>query len=453
VGLFASPHWWEGQSDDWTMARQVDYYGTSFYPKHSAFVDRDVKWRGALLDFARSFGYSGSNRGFWVGELQGGFGTIAVNVSPTVTREDLRIWTWSAIARGAKGINYYAWYPMSTGYEAGGFGLIHLDGRITDRAIEAGEIAKVISRNQELFLNARPPKAEIAIVYNPLSHFVGGRQRAAAYGGPQGEVAGIERDSMLGAHRALFDLNVPVDFVHADELTAESLQQYRLVMLVYPVMLPSRMVGELRKYVQSGGALYVEARPGWQNERAAASDTIPGMGLHELLGCRETDVQTGPKGRTSVRITKLDATLPGRWFEETLEPAGETATAVATFSDGRVAGVESRFGRGKTMTIGSFIAAAYATTPEPAAERFFRSLLEWAGVGTTKPAPLEIRWLESGDERIAFAFNHGTARETAAIPGRGFVDLRTGNSLGQDVDHIRVTLDPGQVAVLRVRGM
>ena len=54
VGLFASPNHWEGQSDDWTMARQVDYYGTSFYPKHSSFVDRDVPWRGALLDFTRS---------------------------------------------------------------------------------------------------------------------------------------------------------------------------------------------------------------------------------------------------------------------------------------------------------------------------------------------------------------------------------------------------------------
>jgi hypothetical protein len=43
VGLFASPHHWEGQADDWTMARQVDFYGTSFYPKHSAFVDRDVQ--------------------------------------------------------------------------------------------------------------------------------------------------------------------------------------------------------------------------------------------------------------------------------------------------------------------------------------------------------------------------------------------------------------------------
>ena len=72
------------------MAAQVDYYGTSFYPKHSAFVDRDVEWRGALLDFTRSFGYAGGRRGFWIGELQAGFGTIALNVSPTVTPEDLR---------------------------------------------------------------------------------------------------------------------------------------------------------------------------------------------------------------------------------------------------------------------------------------------------------------------------------------------------------------------------
>lgn len=76
VGLFASPHHWEGQADDWRMAREVDFYGTSFYPKHSAFVDRDVPWRAALLDFTRSFGYDQGRRGFWVGELQGGFGTM-----------------------------------------------------------------------------------------------------------------------------------------------------------------------------------------------------------------------------------------------------------------------------------------------------------------------------------------------------------------------------------------
>ena len=128
VGLFASPHWWEGQSDDWAMAGQVDFYGTSFYPKHSALVDRDPAWRAALLDFTRSFAYDEGRRGFWIGELQAGFGTIALNVSPTVTSADLRTWAWSAIARGAKGIAFYAYYPMSTGYESGGFGLVHLDG-------------------------------------------------------------------------------------------------------------------------------------------------------------------------------------------------------------------------------------------------------------------------------------------------------------------------------------
>jgi beta-galactosidase len=340
---------------------------------------------------------------------------------------------------------------MSTGYEAGGFGLIHLDGRITERAREAGEVAQVISRNQDLFLNARPPGAEVAVVYNPLSHFVGGRQRATAYGGPQGEVAGIERDSMLGAHRALFDLNIPVDFVHAGDITAESLKQYRLVLLVYPAMLPSRTVAELKSYVESGGALYAEARAGWQNERAAASEIIPGMGLHEVLGCRETDVQTGPKGRTSIRITGLGDTVPGRWFEETLEPLGGNAKAVATFADGRIAGVESRFGKGRTVTLGSFLAAAYAATPEPAAERYFRSLVEWAGVRIPKPTPLEVRTLESGEERIVFVFNHTKAGASAEIQGREAVDLRTGERLREGPAGVTVTVQPGAVAVLRMR--
>lgn len=44
-----------GQPDDWKMARTVDAYGTSFYPKHSAnFEARDPSFRSAHLDAARS---------------------------------------------------------------------------------------------------------------------------------------------------------------------------------------------------------------------------------------------------------------------------------------------------------------------------------------------------------------------------------------------------------------
>ena len=66
---------------------------------------------------------------------------------------------------------------MSSGYEAGGYGLINLDGTLTERAVNAGQIADVVNRNQQLFLNATPVKAEIGIVYNPLTQMVGGMQR------------------------------------------------------------------------------------------------------------------------------------------------------------------------------------------------------------------------------------------------------------------------------------
>jgi beta-galactosidase len=469
VGLFSSPHYWEGQSDDWTMAAQVDHYGTSFYPKHSAFVDRDVEWRGALLDFARSFGFANGGRGFWIGELQGGFGTIALNVSPTVTPQDLRIWTWSALARGAKAICTYAYYPMSTGYESGGFGLIKLDGTITERARVAGGIARLVGEHSALFLGDRPVRAEVAVVYNPLVHFVGGRQRATAYGGPQGEVAGIERDSLLGVYRALFPSNVPFDYVHADHLKASELAPYRLVFLPYPLMMPAAAAAELREYVRAGGALVAEARAGWNDERGHAADTIPGLGLAEVVGARETDVQTVEKGRAALRAEeglpglKPGDVLPGRWYEESLEPA-PGARVVARFGSGAPAAVESAFGKGKALMLGSYVSAGYVSEPQETGRRFFEGLLDWAGVRrpvAVSGNPVEVRLLESGREHLAFVFNHAatpaTATVTVRLPlaGRTVVDLASGQAVpvtpAPDGFEWRATIPPLDVRVLRIR--
>ena len=470
VGLFSSPHYWEGQSDDWTMAAQVDHYGTSFYPKHSAFVDRDVEWRGALLDFARSFGFARGGRGFWIGELQGGFGTIALNVSPTVTPEDLRIWTWSALARGAKAICTYAYYPMSTGYESGGFGLIQLDGTLTERARVAGEIARRVGERSSLFLAARPPQSEVAVVYNPLAHFVGGRQRTTAYAGPQGEVAGIERDSLLGIYRALFPSNVPLDFVHAGHLKAAELRPYKLVVMPYPLMMPAAAAAELREYVREGGSLVLEARAGWNDERGRAADTIPGLGLFEVVGARETDVQTVEKGKAALVAAeglpglRPGEALPGRWYEETLEPALPGAHVVARFGSGAPAAVVSSFGKGKALALGSYVCGGYVTQPGATGRRFFEGLLDWAGVRrpvTVSGDPVEVRLLESGREHLAFVLNHAATSATTAVTFRVSLDGRVVEEISRG-ESVKVeasaegfawqgTLPPRDVRVLRIR--
>jgi len=429
--LFTSPRDGTGNPDDWQAAAQVDDWGTSFYPKHSFAVGRDPAWRGALLDFSRS-STIGKSRGFWVGELQGGFGTVALRVSATVTASDLRMWMWSAIARGAKGMNVYAWYPMSSGYESGGFGLINLDGSITDRARAAGAVARVVDRNSAFFLKAHPPAAEVAIVYNPLSYMVGGRQ-AVSPSSAQSEVASIERNSMLGYYRALFPTSVPVDFVHLRDIGRH---HYRLIMLPYPLMISASAAAALREYVRGGGALVAEARPAWNDERGKAQEIIPGFGLNEVCGCRETAVQMTASGKAEVVLD--DGTrFNGLLYEESL-----SGHAIAHFADGAPAIVTGEFGNGRMMTIGTFLGASYEREHDESLGRFIRSMLVWAGVGPAPPMPagVELRLLESGSQRVAFAFNHNDAPVEVTLPG---TDLETGKPAGHK------TLAPEEVWVVK----
>lgn len=435
--LFTSPLNPYGSPDDWKMADVVDYYGTSFYPKHSFPIGRDAAWRGGLLDFARS---SHGDRGFYVGELQSGFGTIALRLSSTVTPSDVRNWMWSTLARGAKAVNVYAFYPMSSGYESGGFGLINLDGTITERARWAGNVAKAVDANQSLFVNARPVKADFAIVYNPLSYMVGGRRPPYSMGA-QGESAVIERNSMLGTYRALFPSSLPVDFVHIDDVAKGEANRYKLLYVPYPLMITEEAGRALREYVRQGGNLVSEARLAWNDERGRATEIIPGMGLHEVCNCRETKVEQSPTGKVEMTMATDFAgltageKLPGSLYEETLTPLSDAATIVARHADGTPAIVASTFGKGKMLAVGSFLGAAYESDRNANLARFLNGLASWAGitnpVEVNDPA-IEVRMLQSGAERLVFVFNHASETKNAsvAVAGKGRVrDVETGRAV------------------------
>ena len=123
-------------SDDYLMKDAVDYFGTSFYPRLTS-PDRDfpLERRALVLDMARAVT---GDRGFYIGELQAGFGVHGTVTGNPITGDDLELYAWGAVARGARSISFYAYYPMSTGYEAGGYGLVNLDGSLTDRSRRAG---------------------------------------------------------------------------------------------------------------------------------------------------------------------------------------------------------------------------------------------------------------------------------------------------------------------------
>ncbi|MBN2206900.1 MAG: beta-galactosidase [Candidatus Aminicenantes bacterium] len=442
-GIFTRPDW-SGTPDDRKMADSVDFYGASIYPKHAWTIRPwSPTYRSSGLDFVRSMGIA--NGGFYIGELQAGYGVFGMKMSQPVVAADTRDWMWSTVAYGARAVNIYAYFPMSTGYEAGGYGLVELDGKVTERAEAGGRIAKVITDNMDLFLKAQPAGADIAILYNPLAHMIGGQQ---AYTG-EGQTVGVNSlsESLQGVHRAYFERNIPVDFLHVRDLGTPRAAGYKLLIAPYPVMMSLPHVEALVDYVRAGGTLVTEARCGWVDEKGFSSPVIPGGGLHEVLGCREVELTPLPK-TGAIEIKAADEAIPllkpgdrldGLFFEEGFDVFGAKSRVLAAFGDGRPAIVAAPFGKGRAVIVGSFLGSAYHHFQNPANGRFFAGLADWVGAGraveVSSPDPgalIESRVLVGPGYRLLFGFNRGetAARSSFALPALGKTtaarDLETG---------------------------
>jgi beta-galactosidase len=396
-------------SDDYLMKRAVDYFGTSFYPKLTS-PDRDwpLERRALVMDTVRSVT---AERGFYVGELQAGFGVHGIIAGNPITAGEIQLYTWGLVSRGAKAISYYAFYPMSTGYEAGGYGMIELDGTLTERSRAAGRTAALIHEHAPLLLAARPVPAEVAVIVNPLVPLLGGEQ---AYG----DRRNLHR-AVAGYHRMFFERNVPVEFPSAREMTPEALRRYRLVILPTPLLLTRGMADALEQYVREGGRLFTEARPGWQDERGHAEPVLPGFGWHRMFGVRETEVR--PVKQASV--TWNGKTFAGIVFAERFEAVDPAARVVATYEDGAPAAFERQHGKGAALILGTFAGEANQLEPVPG-HPLADLLIDWASVSRpalTASSFVELRRMRAPSGEVVLLFNHGavpaTAKFTATLAG------------------------------------
>jgi beta-galactosidase len=363
-----------------------------------------------------------------------------LNISDPVTPEDHRIWTLSSLATGAKGIFAYAYYPMSSGYESGGYGLVNLDGSVTERAVALGALSKVVHNNGEVFSNTRPVKPQIALLYNPLSQMVGGTRRVGTEDG--------HANSLIGYYRFLSDQNIPVDFIHRLDLENGDLSQYRLIIVPYALMFNRAAADGLKKFISNGGCVLSEARLAWNDERGYSSPVIPGLGLSEVFGVRESKVMTLPK--VPMKITddehpvmsflNKDDILVGARFAESITPlpGNRKARVLAMLEDGSPAIVASEYGKGHTLFVGSFLALANSRgslwdqstqrlTVQDAANQnvneFLMGVVGWAGIerpfivnqDNEKNNPLIVRLHEYPEGHLLYVLNHGKTTEKAVI--------------------------------------
>jgi beta-galactosidase len=238
---------------------------------------------------------------------------------------------------------------MSTGYESGGYGLINLDGTLTERSKLAGETARQIGANSDLLLGARPKPVEVAVVVNQLTNLIGGAGHLYNRGA-------VSR-SLSGYYRMFAERNIAVDFINGTDLTPAQVKPYKLIVVPYPILMLANEAAVLERYVREGGHLFTEARAGWVHERGFAQEIIPGFGWERMLGVREKSVTPKPE----LKIRWGDQEVAGAIFEERFTVLNPAAKPLAWFEDGSPAAFENKYENGSAIIAGTFLGQANET--------------------------------------------------------------------------------------------
>jgi beta-galactosidase len=179
---------------------------------------------------------------------------------------------------------------------------------------------------------------------------------------------------MQGAYQGFFDRCIQADWVHADDVD----DTWALLYLPFPVMLSQETADRLRDWVARGGTLVAEGCLGYWDERGRVGTVQPNLGLDEVFGARESDVEFTPDLLGELSCTVDGQPVRGGLFMQGYAPT--TGTAVGWYADGRVAAVDHVYGEGRTRLVGTMAGYGVATHPQDRRSAFFADVLRWAGV-------------------------------------------------------------------------
>jgi beta-galactosidase len=179
-------------------------------------------------------------------------------------------------------------------------------------------------------------------------------------------------EAMWGAYRAFLENGVQPDWVHIDDIAA-----YDFLYFPYPIMFTSEQAKRLKAWVENGGTLIAEACPGYFGDRGHVGTVQPNMGLDEVFGAREEDVEFMPDIGDRIHFDLDGAAVDGGGFLQSYRLTGGTGRG--HFTDGRLAVVENTYGKGRTLLIGTNPSVAYYRTQGKANGAFFAELLRWSG--------------------------------------------------------------------------
>jgi beta-galactosidase len=269
---------------------------------------------------------------------------------------DIKRNIFTGVAANLKGFIFWQYRPEILGREAPTWGLTYLDGEESPWLKAYSDVGRIMQKHSEFLLEAVPPTAEIALLYNPENQIF-----AWASTGNEKNAT----DSLLGIHKALYERNYTIDFIHPREFNVELLKTYKVLIIPFPYVLNKEIAANIETFVREGGVVIGESYfAGWDLENGSHHTTVPGYALNKVFQVRQSIVS--PAGGNGIIEIELSSDLPGipklkkirgSLVKETFFVEG--ADILARFADGSPAITCASYGKGKAVLIGSYIGMPY----------------------------------------------------------------------------------------------
>ena len=358
--------------DDWAAASKVDAYGFTWIQARKG-AEAWKNWYGVDINRAAARG-----KPFWHAERQGGPLWLQPQVigrdkedGRMAEPEDIRLWSLTSLAGGARGVVNLRWRPLLDGPLFGAFGAYGMDGARTPRSAMQSRLAKWGNKPDLAGLwAAKPVQGEVGILFVPDTQEWDYTLMFSRAEKPYPA-------AMWGAFRGWLEQGVQPDWVHIDDMDG-----YDLLYFPYPIMFTAAQAARIRAWVEAGGTLICESCPGYFGDMGHVGPFQPNHGLDTLFGAREEEVEWMPDIGNRYGFSFDAAAVDGAGILQSYLPAGGTVRG--RFADGRVAVVEHRAGSGRTLLVGSNPSVAHYTPTDKGRTgtgngAFFAALWRWAG--------------------------------------------------------------------------
>ncbi|MEM2514152.1 MAG: beta-galactosidase, partial [Candidatus Bathyarchaeia archaeon] len=334
-----APHLWH--IDQYKLSKILDFVSYDSYPKHKKDPDpATISW---IYDWYRTM----KNEGFWIMEMQSGMSAI-LGMMPRPN--EIRKWTYQAIAHGATGVLYFCWRTKPWGVEQFWHGILGHDNRLNRRYFEVCKVGEELDKLGQIILGTKY-EAEAAILFS-YNNVWSVEIEKDAYGRRY-------IDDVLSIYKGFW-----LNYVQTDTIEpTRDLTKYKVVFVPFHYIITEEEASSFKRFVENGGILIADARLAVKDKynEAFLGQPLPAL-LTDLFGVMVCDYDLiTEEGKRFIKFKEDSPILPGKCFSptvwvESLEviDAEVLATHVGTWMGGQPAVTMKKYGKGIAIYFGSF---------------------------------------------------------------------------------------------------